>query len=119
MGFLHKRILLCCHPALVEALPYLQAISGRLQYHNKILDDHRELVIRQQALHSRSLYKYISIYNVLPQALIDTPSVPMFQAKLTQLTKIRAQSGDETWRQALDSVSDTVDWLYPDPPPID
>ena len=119
LGFLHKRVLECCHPALVQALPFASGIAGRVQYHDKMLEDHRSSGTRKLGLYNRSLYKYIRMYNVLPQALVDADSVPSFQGKLTQLVKLRAQAGHEDWRDLLGSPATVAEWLYPEPPPLD
>ena len=73
----------------------------------------------QLGLYNKSLYKYVRIYNVLPQALVDADSVENFQGKLTQLAKMRAQDGNEEWREAYESPALVADWLHPDPAPID
>ena len=40
LGFLHKRVLECCHPALLQALPFATSAAGTLRYHDKMLEDH-------------------------------------------------------------------------------
>ena len=59
------------------------------------------------------------MYNVLPQVLVDAESVMSFQSKLTQMVKLRAQLGNETWRDSYESPAVLADWIYPDPAPLD
>ena len=115
LGFLHKRVLGIYHPGLVKALPYLSGASGERKYHTKMLERSNNEVSRQRCLYERSLYKYIHIYNVLPQALIDSETVKTFQSRLTKLIQIRIESSGTNWRNSFQSVVDTVEWFHPTP----
>lgn len=98
LGFLHKRVLGECHPALCQALPFGPAdIVAR--YHTNHLETFSGLVNYQSRLYQRSLYAYTRVYNRLPQTLADAPSVSSFQARLTHLAKQRATNAHEDWRR--------------------
>ena len=100
LGFLHKRVLGECHPALCQALPFGPSdIAAR--YHTKHLDTFSGLVVRHARIYERSLYAYIRVYNRLPQTLADSPSVKSFQSRLTHLAKQRAASAHGDWRRCF------------------
>ena len=71
--------------------------SGRiaLARHNR----QREVLLGQNDLQmmDRSAFALVRIYNRLPQHLIDTTSISVFQAKLQKIVKARAQQGDADW----------------------
>ena len=74
LGFLQKRVLGECHPALCHALPFGPPdIVAR--YHTKHLVTFSGLVVRHARIYERSLFAYIRVYNRLPQTLADSPSV--------------------------------------------
>ena len=66
----------------------------------------------KRRLFDRSLYAYILMYNRLPQALVDIPTVKDFQAKLTHLAKQRAMRDQEDWRSSFQHLSDLVRMFY-------
>ena len=115
LGFLHKRVLGVCHPALFQALLFA---SGLLEdypaaYHDKALYPFSaEVLYQRRRLYDRSLYSYIHMYNRLPQAFIDLPTVSTFQSKLTHLTKERAKADSEHWRASFQDLSDVLKKLY-------
>jgi len=106
LGFLHKRILHICHPALYQALPMLQ--EGIPRWHDKALHSFLDQVRGHHTMYFRSLYGYIHIYNRLSQGMVDIASVSEFQAKLTHMAKHRAANGDPTWRQAFAGSADVL-----------
>ena len=100
LGFLHKRVLGECHPALCQALPFGPPhIAAR--YHSNHLDTRSGEVVSHARLYERSLYAYIRVYNRLPQALADSPSVSCFQARLTHLAKQQAKESNDNWRKCF------------------
>ena len=109
LGFIHKRILGLCHPALCQALPFH---TNPGYGHLKVLCTYMETVNASWALYFRSLWQYVYIYNRLPQGLVDTPSVKTFQAKHTHLTKERAKNNDSNWRDAFQSCEDVIRNLH-------
>ena len=111
LGFLHKRILGECHPAL-EVLLLARGVSAHA-FHTKQLESHFDEVCAYRTLYNNSIYMYILIYNRLPQELVDCETVKGFQGKLTQLAKIRAQNDSTSeWRNAFQSCGDVVNFFY-------
>ena len=94
LGFVHKRVLHRCHPALLDLLP-LQAHGMALPHylHSRQVESHLSQVNTRVHMYHRSLCNYILMYNRLPQEIVDLPSVSAFQTKLTQLAKLRAERG--------------------------
>ena len=39
----------------------------------------------------------VHIYNLLPQATVDAPSVQEFQTKLTVMCRMKLEKGDRKW----------------------
>ena len=110
LGFLHKRTLGLCHSCLRDALPV--AVGLDADYHSKALDPFSGEVIFQRRLYERSLYAYILMYNRLPQATVDLPTVSAFQAQLTHMAKNRVTLDPENWRSSFQSLADVVRMLY-------
>ena len=55
----------------------------------------------------------ILMYNRLPQELIDSENVTLFQQRLTRMAKRRAQVDETTsWRNAFQSCADVVNYPY-------
>ena len=66
LGFLHKRVLGACHPALVQALPFASGLIAN--FHDKALHPFSgEVLYQRRRLYDRSLYSYIHMYNRLPR----------------------------------------------------
>jgi len=114
LGFLHKRVLGLCHPALLQVFPYATSYL-QARYHSRSLDCHMETVRHFPALYDNSIWTYALIYNRLPQELIDSSTVSIFQGKLTQLGKMRAQRDDPDWREAFQSCEDTMKFFHGNP----
>ena len=110
LGFLHKRVIGQCHPALLSALPL--AADLQANYHTKALHPFCELRQYNDRLFMRSLFAYILIYNRLPQVLVDTISVKNFQSKLTTLAKVRAQANRGDWRKCFQDCAEIHDMFY-------
>jgi len=110
LGFLHKRALGVCHPAMYAALPPYTGSGAN--FHDKALHPFTEEVNYQQRLCNRSLYAYIHIYNRLPQDFVDLPSVSAFQRKLTHIAKHRAKVDCQHWRQSWQDLDHVVQMLY-------
>ena len=77
LGILHKRDLGACHPALASIFPFE---DNEYRYHSKTLRFFCGEVRGHRALYNNSIYMYILIYNRLPQELIDSETVKIFQA---------------------------------------
>ena len=110
LGFLHKRVLGQCHPILLQAFPFDP--DRRWTRHDKTLLSYFEEVRGFRHVYDNSIWEYVLIYNRLTQGLVNTPSVTAFQSKLTQLTRMRAQQGDERWREAFQSCYDVMRTLH-------
>ena len=58
-------------------------------------------------LFNRSIFGMVDVYNNLPQSLVDSPSVKVFQSGLTQIARERCQRGDSMWASSF-SISGDV-----------
>ena len=68
----------------------LQARRHSKQLHDYLQGNHTELF-------RRSLLGQVRVYNNLPQAAVDAPTVCTFQRHLQNLLKQRLREGDTTW----------------------
>jgi hypothetical protein len=110
LGFLHKRVLKLCHPSICEAFPFAQGLDAT--YHTKALDPFSDEVRYQRRMYERSVYVYILMYNRLPQAIVDLPSVSAFQSKLTHLAKEKARLNQEDWRCSFQDLTEIQAMFY-------
>jgi len=111
LGFVHKRVLGKCHPALIKALPFA---DYALPYHDKTLSAVLDECKHFPHMHNNSLWYFVILYNRLPQVLVDAVSVKVFQSKLTQLVRLRAQQGDIRWRESFQSCGDILQNCHAD-----
>ena len=63
-------------------------------------------------LFNRSVFGMVHIYNRLPEALVDIPSVSSFQRRLTQAAKRVASADSERWRQSFQDLVELDRWLH-------
>ena len=112
LGFLHKRALMKCHPLVANALPLLSDYGIIGAFHDKALFSHSDRIQYHRRLWSRSIFHFIHIYNRLPQALVDIPSVSAFQRRLTQAAKRVASADSERWRQSFQDLVELDRWLH-------
>ena len=110
LGFIHKRVLDQCHPALMEFLS--PAPGSPYRYHTRTLESRWDDVRGHTRLYNTSLYMYILMYNRLPQEIVDLPSVSAFQSRLTRLAKDRARQEDPMWRTSYRDCRAIVDYFY-------
>ena len=109
LGFLHKGVIGKCHPLVAQALPFApEGMQQRANLHTKALHPQNENVTHQVELFNRSLWHYVCIYNLLPQALVDETSVSEFQNRLTHLAKQKASDGNENWRRSFQHGEDVM-----------
>ena len=101
LGFLHKRILNQCHPAIKHLLSF----SGMPNAcHPKQLETHLDKIIGRENLYFRSLFGIVGVYNRLPEALVNIESVKVFQRILSTAAKRRCQqSWDPDWKSSFSS----------------
>ena len=101
LGLLHKVTLRTCHPDLLNlfplstATPHTHATRLSTQRHSKQLHDrcdgsHSELT-------ARSLFGLVTVYNLLPQHLVDAPTVRNFQTLLTNAAKQQCLGNANNW----------------------
>ena len=102
LGFLHKRILKQCHPALESFLPLDTHPSS---WHNKQL--HAFLDFKKlPRLLERSLVGKIWIYNRLHQSIVDINTVKGFQRELTRMARARYAANAHEWRFSFHTCSE-------------
>ena len=109
LGFLHKRVLGECHPAIMNLLPF--SSQNYAWRHPKQLETYLESCVVRPVLYWRSLFGLIHVYNRLPDYVIASPSVKVFQARLTEGAKKRCSSGDPLWRRAFRDCAQLWDSL--------
>jgi len=110
LGFLHKRKLQICHPAMVKEFEFAPVQEGR--FNTSTFESQWATVTTHSKLYNNSLYMYILMYNRLPQEIVDLPSVSTFQKKLTELAKARADQGQTNWRCSYKDCKEVVDYFY-------
>ena len=99
LGFIHKRVLGECHPAIMTLLPFSShEIAWR---HTKQLETHLDSCIASHALYWRSLFGLIHVFNRLPDHVVASSTVHVFQARLTEAAKKRCSSDDPQWRRSF------------------
>ena len=95
LGMIHKKVLGKCHPSFDSLLPSKAcAEEGR---HSKQLYGHWLEVKEHRALFNRSIFGMVDIYNNLPQAVVDSISVSIFQGRLTEVARRRCQHLEPDW----------------------
>jgi len=101
LGLLHKRVLGISHPVFQSLLPFHTDVFGsaRPDEHDKQLYGHILDVNFQHALHSRSIFGMVYVYNRLPQNVVDQPTVSAFQRCLTIMARDACNNGDLQWDQ--------------------
>ena len=99
LGFIHKRVLGECHPAIMSLLVFSsQAVAWR---HPKQLGTYLDNCNARHGLYWRSLFVLVHVYNRLPDHVVASPSVQVFQARLTEAAKIRCAEEDPHWRRSF------------------
>ena len=99
LGLLQKRVLGKAHPIFQKLLPFFFDVFGflRPEEHNKQLYGHFLEVHFQQALHFRSIFGMASVYNDIPQDVVDSTTVSAFQKSLTLTLRKACQAGNPKW----------------------
>ena len=88
LGMLHKRVLGLAHPIFDRLLPFhCESHGTSTGSHTKQLYGHILQADFQLHLHNRSIFGMVHIYNRLPQEIIDSETVALFQSKLTKLAR--------------------------------
>ena len=73
LGFIHKRVLGDCHPAIPSLLPF-SAVEVAWR-HPKQLETHLNICVARPNLYWRSLFGLVHVYNRLPDHIVATISV--------------------------------------------
>ena len=99
LEMLQKRVLGLSHSVFQDLLPYHADVFGSLRpgEHDKQLYGHILNVQFQHALHNRSIFAMVYVYNRLPQDVVDSKTVTSFQACLTCMTRKACEDGDPKW----------------------
>ena len=100
LGFLHKRVLDQCHPAVKQLLPFTGLPSA---CHPKQIESHQDKIISRHAMYHRSLFGFVGVYNRLPEELVNISSVKAFQTHLTASARRRCLRWDPDWKLAFSS----------------
>ena len=69
------------------------AVTG----HTKQIYDHMPEYKFRRVMFCRSLFGMVTIYNLLPQYVVDCPTVSLFQKELTKIAKARCLNGVADW----------------------
>ena len=103
LGLLHKRVLGKSHPVFQKLLPFHVDVFGvpRPNEHTRQLYGHILDVKFQHTLHSRSIFGMVYVYNRLPQNVVDSPSVTVFQRHLTMIARARCQNDAHNWKSVF------------------
>ena len=102
LGFLHKRTLGECHPAIKAFLPMDPPGSN---WHDKQISPQDSSGIRRRHLFQRSVFGMIDVYNRLPPCIIECTTVKDFQKQLTSIARSKCNNGDASWPQSFRSCS--------------
>jgi hypothetical protein len=105
LGFLHKRVIEKCHPAIIKMLPFSDQPASSW-WHSKQLYAYLEECIAKRSLYERSLFAHVHVYNRLPQHLVDIESVSAFQKALVQIARNRCEAGDGGWPMSFHNVAE-------------
>ena len=114
LGLLYKCAHKTAHPALMELFPRCEGSSRRhCQRHHSLHDF--QLLDRcdgpRTAMMDRSVFALVRVFNKLPVGIVEAPSVPSFQSRLTSLSRDQCMDGGNTWgnyfppRRALNEIS--------------
>ena len=100
LGLLHKRVLGQCHPLFNSLLPFCADMGQPMMPggHDKQLYGHLHEVRYQLALFFRSIFAMVTVYNRLPQYVVNATNVHEFQKHLTRIARYQCTSGNIHWQ---------------------
>ena len=86
LGLLHKRVLGKCHPSFERLFPWYadRFAEPRGSGHSKQLYGHWVEVSSHRSIFNRSIFMMTDIYNMLPQHIVDAPSVHIFSTGIDE-----------------------------------
>ena len=105
MGLLHKVTIPTAHPHLLALFPpsatpsHPHATRLSTRRHNKQLHEHCDGQHTEQM--SRSLFALVNLYNLLPQHVIDAPTITSFQSMLTNAARTQCKNNANNWDQTF------------------
>ena len=104
LGMLHKRVLGLCHQDFEELLPWFSQVFGYTVEgrHTKQLYNHVLEVQFHIGLFRRSIFAMTDVYNNLPQYVVNSASVSVFQKHLTKIAKTRCENNIPRWQYTFD-----------------
>jgi hypothetical protein len=110
LGMIHKRVLGQCHPAFFKLLPWYSDHfdTPRGFGHDKQLYGHWLEATFHHALFGKSIFKMVDVYNNLPQHVVDTKSVELFQKQLTDEARKRCRLDDASWALTFSARRNTA-----------
>ena len=109
LGLLHKIILGLAHPAfsiLFPRDPVPPAFFDDKDFYDRGCD-----IIFNRNLFNRSLFGLVTVYNSLPQIIVDFKTIADFQSALTNLTRYRCAQKKDGWKFSCNSVH-PCSWVY-------
>ena len=112
LGILHRRVLQLSPLPISEMLPFdtsIRSYNTRLavRMHDKQLLDYASGTVTE--MFRRSIFRYVGLYNRLPQCSIDISTVKGFQAHLQNAIRSQAIAGNDGWQNILATSNRTCD----------
>ena len=103
LGLLHKRVLGLCHRDFEQLLPWFGQVFGYTVEgkHTKQLHNHIDVRFNI-GLFRRSIFAMTDVYNMLPQYVVDSASVSVFQKHLNSIAKKRCENNLPQWQYTFD-----------------
>ena len=109
LGLLHKIVLGLAHPAFSVLFP--RDPDPPAHFNNKAFYDRRGDVIFNHNIFNRSLLGLVTIYNRLPQIIVDFKTIADFQSALTNQARYRCAQKKEGWKFSFNSVH-PCSWVF-------
>ena len=99
LGFLHKGVLGKCYSVCQKMVSFHRDVFGSMRpsEDDKQLYGYILVINNLHALHSRSVFGMVYMYNRLPQDLVDCATASVLQKGLTLTARSKCQSGDLNW----------------------
>ena len=100
LGLLHKRVIGECHPMFSTLLPFCVEMGQPTLPggHDKQLYGYLHEARCQLALFFRSIFAMVTVYNRLPQYVVNATTVHEFQKLLTRIARHQCVTGNVHWQ---------------------
>ena len=110
LGLLHKRVIGQTHPTFARLLPFYSERfdTPRGIGHSKPLYGHWTEATHHHSLFAKSIFKMVDIYNNLPQYVVDSVSISLFQKLLTKQAYERCRADDPLWANSFSARPDSM-----------